>query len=99
MAITPIGVSTVNPASGVTMQFTTLTRGFWLSCNGVTYAHEGATLERLGPDAEYATATNKDGVIAVSNAPNTMFVDLPPGTYRLNKPQSIVAASFGFEAA
>ncbi len=95
MAITSIIAATTDAASGASTEFT-VTGSFWLY--GDYFNHgESATLERVGPSGDYIPATNVNRKIQVTAVPNTVFVDLPAGTYRINKTVTSNAASVGYE--
>lgn len=96
MAIEPIIAATKEAVSGETTEFTTEDRGFWLYGDHFSPG-ESAILERVGPSGDYIAATNSDGQIFVSAKPNTVFVDMPAGTYRIRKGATNVAASVGYE--
>lgn len=98
MAITPIISATANEVSGAGTEFTTGSRGFWLHGHGFSFG-EKATVMREFPSGTWGPATNETGEMAVSSFPNLVFVDLPAGTYRLNKPATANAASVGYEEA
>jgi hypothetical protein len=96
MAITAIIEDETAAVSGAATEFTTTSRGFWLT--GDYFAPgESALVERVGPSGDYQPATNKDGQIYLSANPNTIFCDLPAGTYRINKTVTALPASVGYE--
>ena len=74
--------------------FTTTDRGFWLF-GSKFWPEELAVLEQIGPSGNYEPITNAKGVIAVSHSPNTVYADVPPGTYRIHKYRTKLAASVG----
>lgn len=97
MAVTTIAALTGTSAvSGESTAFTTTGRGFWAHGSGFSYG-ETATIMRVGPSGEWEPATNERGQIFVSAYPNTVFVDLPAGTYRVNKTATANESSFGWE--
>lgn len=99
MATTPIIEATTAAVAGEDADFTTTTRGFWLYGSGFGKG-EFARVEGLGADgATYETKTNENGPIHVTANPNTVFVDLPAGTYRIAKMATAVAAGVAFEEA
>lgn len=57
---------------------------------------EIARVYRLGPSGGYIAATNKDGSIWLSDIPNTVVLDAP-GTYKIDKDVTNVAAYVGYE--
>lgn len=84
-------VVVINPTkAAATGTFTTTVRGFWLSCTGMVHLREQFVVERkkVSPNDEYEPATNENGKIFVCSFPNTIYVDLPAGDYRLNKTAS-----------
>lgn len=99
MAITSIIAATTEAVVGEDAEFTTTTRGFWLIGSGFGKG-EFARVEGLGADGEtYETKTNEDGPIHVTANPNTVFVDLPAGTYQIAKMVTAEAAGVAFEEA
>ena len=88
--------ATIEKVSGAGTEFTTTARGFWLYGSGFAPG-EYAVVDGLGPDGVYRQVTNNGGGIYVSAAPNTVFVDLPAGTYRIDKTATALAASVGYE--
>lgn len=99
MAITPIFAATPAAVAGSDAEFTTTGRGFWLIGSGFGKG-EFARVEGLGADgATYETKTNDNGPIHVTANPNTVFVDLPAGTYRMAKMATAEAAGVAFEGA
>ena len=57
-------------------------------------------MEGLGADGvTYEIKTNDGGPIHVTANPNTVFVDLPAGTYRIAKMATAEAAGVAFEEA
>lgn len=97
--MTEIIAATTNAVTGASTAFTTTNRGFWLHASGFRSERRGehATVKRVGPSGEWEAATNKDGEIRVSAYPNTIFVDLPAGTYRIDKTETAGNASVGYE--
>jgi len=94
MAITVVISATTAAASGAGTQFTT-TGPFVLY--GDNFAGtEFASLTRLGPSAAYSVMTNKDGAIGVGARPNSVYVEAA-GTFRVDKPATVAAASIGYE--
>lgn len=99
MAITTIIAATTAAVAGADADFTTTGRGFWLIGSGFGKG-EFARIEGLGADGTtYETKTNDHGPIHVTSDPNTVFVDLPAGTYRIAKMATAVAAGVAFEEA
>ena len=99
MATTPIIEATTDAVAGEDAEFTTTTRGFWLYGSGFGKG-EFARVEGLGADGEtYETKTNENGPLHVSANPNTVYCDLPAGTYRIAKMATAVAAGVAFEEA
>lgn len=98
MAITSIIAATKNAvAAGAPTEFTTTTRGFWLKGAGFA-AGEVAVVLGLGPDGTtYRPETNENGPFGVTEFPNTVFCDLPAGTYRISKVATAAEASVGYE--
>lgn len=95
MAITNIIEATTEAVSGATTEFT-VAGSFWL--HGDYFEHgESAVVERVGPSGDWIQATNESRKIAVSNTPNTMYVELPAGTYRILKTATRLEASVGYE--
>lgn len=88
--------ATIEKVSGEATEFTTTARGFWLYGSGFAPG-EYAVVEGIGPGGVYRQVTNNGGGIYVSAAPNTVFVDLPAGTYRVEKTATALAASVGYE--
>lgn len=76
--------------------FTTTNRGIWLFSSQFLPA-ETAVLERIGPSGNYEPTTTSNGEVAVTHSPNTVYVDVPPGTYRIHKYPTALAASVGYE--
>lgn len=89
--------ATVESVSGIATEFTTTNRGFWLYGSKFTSLTEKAILMGVGADGEWEEKTNENGVIYVGAAPNTVYVDLPAGTYRINKSKTALAASVSYE--
>jgi len=88
--------ATIEKVSGEATEFTTTVRGFWLY--GSSFAPgEYAIVEDIGPDGEWRQVTNNGGGLYVSAAPNTAFIDLPAGTYRIHKTATALAASVGYQ--
>jgi len=58
---------------------------------------EFAQVFRLGPNAAYSAATNKDGYIILSVFPNMALIDTP-GSYKIIKTATVAAAYVGYEA-
>lgn len=56
---------------------------------------EYALVYRLGPSGEYKPATNKDGTIFLSWAPNTAVLDAA-GTYKITKTLSSTGVYVGY---
>lgn len=103
MALIPIITATTAAVSGESTNFTTTQRGFWLHCSGFggiadNYTVEKATVQRIGrPGGSYEDATNDSGTISVGARPNSVYVDLPAGTYQINKTPTKAAASVSYE--
>jgi len=57
---------------------------------------ESAVLHRLGPNGVFSPLTNKDGLVSVSSAPNSVYVEAL-GTYRITKSATAALASVGYE--
>lgn len=99
MAITSIIAATTAAVAGADADFTTIGRGFWLFGSGFGKG-EFARVEGLGADGEtYEVKTNDNGPIHVTANPNTVFVDLPAGTYRIAKMATSEPAGVAFEEA
>lgn len=96
MAITPIFSATDDPVTADNAEFTTTSRGFWLHTSGFVYG-EKATLYGPGPGGEYRPVTDDKGPITVGSFPNSIFVDLPAGTYQIPKPATSMNAAIGYE--
>jgi len=96
--MTAIIEATVESVSGAATEFTTTDRGFWLYGSKFTSLIEQAILMGIGADGEWEEKTNENGVIYVGAAPNTVFVDLPAGTYQIKKSKTFLAASVSYEA-
>ena len=99
MAITELISGTTSEVSGSSAEFTTTSRGFWLI--GSNFNHgEFARVLGIGSDGEtFEYVTNANGPIHVTRNPNTVFVDLPAGTYRIAKMATAEAAGVAFEEA
>lgn len=95
MSIESIIAATTEAVSGVSTEFT-VAGAFWLFGTGFAVG-EGAIIEGIGPDGNYRKSTNKEGFLHVSAFPNTVYCDLPAGTYRINKAATVGEASVGFE--
>ena len=78
--------------------FTLTNRGVWLFSSKF-WPEEIAVLEHIGPSGNYEPITNTRGEIFVSHSPNTVYADVPPGTYRVHKFCTRLAASVGYEEA
>jgi len=96
MAITPIISATINAVSGAGTEFT-VTGAFWLF--GDNFSHgESAVIERANvAGTAFVPATSKNDVVGVTATPNTVYCDLPAGTYRINKSATAIAAAVGYE--
>ena len=94
MAITVDIASTKLSVSGVATEFTTV-GPFILYGDGFAEG-EWCSLERLGPSGTYLKARNERGVIRVGADPNMIYVE-SPGSYRLDKTGTNIAASVGHE--
>ena len=91
--------ATIDAISGEVTEFTTTGRGFWLYGSGFSKG-EFARVEGPGADGStYETKTNDNGPIHVTANPNTVFVDLPAGTYRIAKMATSEPAGVAFEEA
>ena len=82
----------------ISTPFTTSNRGIWLF-GSKFWPEEIAVLEQIGPSGNYEPITNSKGVIAVSHSPNTVYADVPAGTYRVHKYNTKLAASVGVQEA
>ncbi len=96
MAITVIIAPTVHAVSGLETQFTA-SGPFVLYGDGFAEG-ERCSLERLGPSGTYIKARNEKGMIKVSAYPNMVYVDAP-GSYRLRKGHTSIAASVGIQSS
>ena len=94
MAITVTIAPTVLAVSGVATQFVA-SGPFILYGDGFAEG-EWCSLERLGPSGTYIEARNEKGVIKVGADPNMVYVEAP-GSYRLRKGPTSIAASVGYE--
>lgn len=99
MAITNIAAlhTTAAVAPGATTEFITTGRGFWLHSSGL---FKGEKVTLYGPDSNEAfrAITNKESTLGISSHPNSIFIDLPAGTYRLGKGATVAAPYIGYEA-
>ena len=98
MAITAIISNATAAVSGAGKEFTTTDRGFWLHSEGLL-SFEHCKLLGKGPSGNYRECTNERAVIQLSAFPNSIFVDLPAGTYRLDKMATENAVYVGWEQA
>lgn len=96
MAITVVIEPTVHAVSGLETQFTA-SGPFVLYGDGFAEG-ERCSLERLGPSGTYIKARNAKGMIKVSAYPNMVYVDAP-GSYRLRKGHTSIAASVGIQSS
>ena len=98
MAITNIAAlhTTAVVAPGATTEFTTSGRGFWLHSSGLLKG-EKVTLYGLDSNGAYRAVTNKESTLGISAYPNSAFIDLPPGTYRLGKGITAEVPYIGYE--
>lgn len=98
MAITNIAAlnTTAAVAPGATTEFTTTGRGFWLHSSGLLKG-EKVTLYGLDSNSTFRAVTNEKSTLGISSNPNSAFVDLPPGTYRLGKGATVAAPYIGYE--
>ena len=86
--------ATVDAVSGVDTEF--IVGGpFWLIGDNFE-ALECAILERPGAESGYYPVTNSSGLVKVGERPNTVYVDIPAGTYRLRKSETNKAAAVSF---
>ena len=97
MAITELISGTTSAISGSSAEFTTTSRGFWLI--GSNFNHgEFAEVLGIGSDGEtFERITNANGPIRVTRNPNRLFVDLPAGTYQIEKTETDFAAGVAYE--
>ena len=86
---------TAAAVSGVTTEFSPA--GPFILHGSLFNGTESAKLERLGPSGQYETLTNSAGPVQIGQAPNSIYVDLPAGTYRINKTVTVTTASVGYE--
>ena len=96
MAINTIIAATDDAVTAANAEFTTTSRGFWLHTTGFAYG-EKATLYGPGPGGAYRPVTDDKGAITVGAFPNSIFVDLPAGTYQIPKPATSMEAAIGYE--
>jgi len=97
MAITSKISATMDAVSGADTAFTTTTRGFWLYGDGFAHGESAVVMRPNVAGNGFVPATSKGEVIGVSATPNIVFVDLPAGTYRINKTATAAAAAVGYE--
>ena len=83
-------------APSASTEFTTTGRGFWLH-SSVLLKEEKVTLYGLDSNGAYRAVTNAITTLGVSTHPNSVYVDLPAGTYRLGKPLTTNAPYVGYE--
>ena len=76
--------------------FTTTGRGFWLHSSSLIKG-EKITLYGLDSNGAYRAVTNKKATLGISAYPNSVFIDLPHGTYRLGKGITAAAPYIGYE--
>lgn len=93
--IPALHVTDAAPPSSSTA-FTTSGRGFWLHSSGLLKG-EKVTLYRVDSNGTYRAVTNKESTLGISSYPNSVFIDLPPGTYRLGKGITAEAPYIGYE--
>lgn len=98
MAITNIAAlhTTAAVAPGATTEFTTAGRGFWLFSSNLLRS-EKVTLYGVDSNGDFRSVTNGSSSIGISSHPNTVFVDLPAGIYRLGKDITASAPYIGYE--
>lgn len=94
MAITVVIAPTTLAVSGSGTQFVA-SGPFVLYGDGFAEG-EWCSLERLGPSGTYLKARNEKGVIKVGADPNMVYVEAP-GSYRLSKEATGLAAAVGYE--
>ena len=94
MAITVVIAPTTLAVSGSKTQFVA-SGPFVLYGDGFAEG-EWCSLERLGPSGTYLKARNEKGVIKVGADPNMVYVEAP-GSYRLSKEATGLAAAVGYE--
>ena len=93
--ITALHVTTTVAPSASTA-FTTTGRGFWLHSSGLLKG-EKVTLYGLDSNGAFRAVTNKESTLGISSHPNSIFIDLPAGTYRLGKGVTTSAPYIGYE--
>lgn len=72
---------------------------FWMFADGFK-SDENGWVERANVAGDgWEPVTNNRGKVAVSENPNTVYVDVPAGTYRFGKTKSRAAVSMGYEVA
>lgn len=99
MAITQIIAATTAAVAASGDTDFVATGAFWLFGDNFGPG-ENATVERANTAGDgYEVVTNNAGPIVVSSSPNTVYVDVPAGTYRIAKTATAVAASVGWESA
>lgn len=97
MALTEVITGTdvaVTPGAG--SAFITTGRGFWL-CSDYFKIGECAWLMKTNSSGDWIPVRDSNGAVVVSETPNTLYVDVPPGTYRLGKTASIEAVAVWIE--
>lgn len=99
MAITSKIAATTDAVSGESTAFTTTSRGFWLYGDGFAHGESAVVMRPNVAGNGFEPATNKNEVLGVSATPNTAFIDLPAGTYRLDKTATASPAAVGYEEA
>jgi len=95
MAITVIIEPTESQVFGLETQFEA-SGPFVLYGDGFAEG-EWCSLDRLGPSGTYIRACNEKGVIKLGANPNMIYVDAP-GSYRLHKSRTSIAASVGIQS-
>lgn len=87
---------TTTVAPSASTAFTTTGRGFWLHSSGLLKG-EKVTLYGLDSNGAYRAVTNSITSLGVSSNPNSVYIDLPAGTYRLGKALTTNAPYVGYE--
>lgn len=91
--------SIISATQSASTQTFTVTGNFWLM-GDYFGPSEFAVLERPNNAANgYEPVTNSKGVVCVSAFPNTVFVEVPAGTYRIRKQATAIAASVNYTQA
>jgi len=97
MAITSLISATVDAVSGEATAFITTDRGFWLYGDGFAHGESAVVMRPNVAGNGFVPATSKSDIICVTATPNVVYVDLPAGTYRINKSSTAAAAAVGYE--